>query len=85
MIKIKISKAGNDFIEISYNDFGIYYGKSCHVFNKTTVVLLMSIDKTSITITFTGGFIIVGSDTLSFVETTATTVEEFYNELKTFL
>lgn len=85
MIKIKISKVGEWFIEISYNDLASTFEKSCHVFSKSTVDIILSTDKTVLTISFTGSNMIITSATLNYIDTTATTLEEFYTEIKTLL
>jgi hypothetical protein len=85
MAKIKISKIGDSFIELSYNDFSAHFDKSYQVFHKSKVDILFNADKTQLTVSFTGSHIIITEQLLNYIDTTATSLTEFYNEIKLLL
>jgi len=85
MEKIKISKVGDLFIEIRYNNYAANFEKSYHLFPKTDIDIIFNVEKTALTITFKGNYMIVTDTLLGYIDTTATTLQEFYEEVKTLL
>lgn len=84
MEKIKITST-DKFIEINYNDLASQFGTARHIFNKETVDMTLNDDKSKMIVTFQNSTFSIVLATLGYIDTTATTVEEFFNEIKLLL
>jgi len=85
MIKIQIVSLGTNFVEIKYNDFASNFGVANRVLNKSTVDMTLIEDKSKIIICFSDTNFSITLAILAYIDTTATTIEDYYNELKALL
>lgn len=85
MNKITIVSLNANFIEINYGDTASMFNTSSHIFNKSNVDLKLDGEKTTINVSFPGTTFNIIESTLQYVQTDATTIEEYYTELKSLL